>query len=84
MVLNKDDLSTDTALTVRLAVLLNKPHLIVPLRTQDSAANASRVCTCCAENKINVLNVAGSGERKRPGIYDCALGFLLAVFSGAG
>ncbi len=84
LILNEGKLSTGTALTTKLAVMMGKPHLIVCLDAQVAGENGDLVRTWCADNAISVLNVAGPGERKRPGIYDRSLGFLLAVLVGTG
>ena len=69
-----------TALTVRLAERLHKPHLQVDLAAWPSAA---AVHEWVRANGVRVLNVAGPRESSTPGIGEQARRFLREVISSA-
>jgi hypothetical protein len=70
-----------TALTVRLAERMHKPHLEVDLTAGTSAAT---VRDWARANRVHVLNVAGPRESSTPGIGEQARRFLREVISSAG
>lgn len=71
LVLNEGPVTGGTALTVQFAVRLSKPHLVLQLdETEDWAGSVrQRFAAWLVEHRVGVLNVAGPGERKRPGIH---------------
>lgn len=68
-----------TALTVRLAETLGKPHLVVDLST---APRPGPVREWIAGVRPRTLNVAGPRESENPGIHGLAEAFLRAVLAG--
>jgi predicted Rossmann-fold nucleotide-binding protein len=76
LILNRGELEGGTAYTVRLAEKMGKPYLIVAL---DGPRDSEPVVAWLDEKGIQVLNVAGPKESKRPGIYDQSLRFLRTV-----
>jgi len=71
LVLNEGPLTGGTALTVQFAVRLSKPHLVLQVDQSPDWGGVARqqFAAWLAEYRVGVLNVAGPGERKRPGIY---------------
>ncbi len=80
LVLSLGALTRGSALTLRTARLLNKPHLAVRL-DDPGAMEAAR--DWLARQGPVIINVAGSSESKRPGIHTAALRFLLDLFRSA-
>ncbi len=78
LILTRGVPSGGTALTIRLAAALRKPHLVVDL---EDAGGLDRTRSWLREKGIDVVNVAGPRESKCPGIYQEALAFLRAVLS---
>ncbi|MGH8533994.1 MAG: putative molybdenum carrier protein [Gammaproteobacteria bacterium] len=66
-----------TALTARWAARNRKPSIIIDLQHPPGTEN---IYGWMAENRIQVLNVAGPRESKQPGIYMQARKFLVVVF----
>jgi len=83
LVLNEGSLTGGTALTVDFAVRLSKPHLVLHLDHADdwNGAAQGRFADWLTEFQVGVLNVAGPGERKRPGIYGRAVGALRVLLA---
>lgn len=79
LLLNEGLLSGGTALTHDFARRFRKPHLLIQLDEERSEAALCRVLQWVGECDVGVLNVAGPGERKRPGIHGRTLGFLVSV-----
>ena len=77
LVLNSGLLEGGTDLTVQYAAQMAKPCLVLRL---DDQADRSEVIHWIEANAIQVLNIAGPREEKRPGIYRQARGFLQALF----
>ncbi len=69
-----------TKLTRDICREVGKPHTVVNLRKQPSAA---AVRDWLRSAGARVLNVAGPRESQRPGIYDAARAFLLDVLRQA-
>jgi hypothetical protein len=84
LVLARGPVSGGTALTIRLAGRLQRPHWVVDLsRVRPSTIAA--VQRWIAANEIRVLNVAGPRESGAPGIHAEATRFLeklLRAFRG--
>jgi len=80
LVLNLGELEGGTAYTVQVAEKIGKPYLIVAL---DGSTDPGSVAAWLNEQGVQVLNVAGPKESKRPGIYDESLRFLLVVLKKA-
>lgn len=68
LVVNEGDLDSGTLTTVRLALKLQKPHLVVQLEGDRDKAVAD-AAQWLRGNCFKVLNVAGPRESKRAGIY---------------
>lgn len=75
LILNEGELSGGSALTARFAAQFGRPCLVVSLGDADPRAVAEWIRSA----RIDVLNVAGPGESKRPGIYARAYAFLERV-----
>jgi len=80
LALARGRLSGGTALTVELAKQIRRPCLIVDL---DDGVDPAAVRRWIAERGIRSLNVAGSRESLRPGIYAQALRFLTDLLAQA-
>jgi Circularly permutated YpsA SLOG family len=78
LVLTAGPADRGTALTVRLAERMGKPHLQVDLTAEPSAA---AVREWAAAHGVRVLNVAGPRESSTPGIGERAGRFLREVLS---
>lgn len=78
LILTKGPANGGTALTIELAIELEKPHLIIDLYKKG---NPIKVKEWGEKNKIEILNVAGPRESKVPGIHDKAVDFLKLIFS---
>lgn len=81
LVLTRGEPSGGTALTIRFAIALGKPFLIVDLA---EPGEAGRVRQWIGESRIEVLNVAGPRESKCPGIHRDAFAFLRTVLFAQG
>lgn len=79
LILTQGEVTGGTASTVELARRLGKPSLVVDL-TQHPPPEAIR--RWAAQHQVRVLNVAGSRESQRPGIYHEAVRFLREVLGG--
>ncbi|RQW89064.1 MAG: hypothetical protein EHM79_04340 [Geobacter sp.] len=73
LVLNLGALTDGSELTVQLARKHRKPHLVIQL---DRAADPTAVTRWLRELSVQVLNIAGPRESKRPGVYERALRFV--------
>jgi hypothetical protein len=65
-----------TALTLKLARRLKKPHLLIDL---SQPADPHRVLEWAEENDVRILNVAGPREGEAAGMYERAASFLREV-----
>jgi hypothetical protein len=79
LILFRGRIAGGTELTFRLAESHQRPRLAVDL---DAAADPARVRRWLAEQRVEVLNVAGPRESQNPGIGALARAFLLEVFRG--
>ena len=70
-----------TALTAKIGLENEKPLLIVQL---DQDYQLDDVTAWLNENQIQVLNVAGPRESKRPGVYAKSKEFIGKLLQGAG
>lgn len=84
LILNEGDVSGGTALTVRLAASIGRPHVVIHLDDSPAHDNACQVRRWLLAQRVGVLNVAGPGERKRPGIYERAAAFLILILATNG
>lgn len=73
LILNTGRLEGGTALTARVAGVLNKPVLIIDI---DRPSQKTRIEEWLDKHGITVLNVAGPRESKHAGIYDKAYTLL--------
>ena len=71
------DADQGSSLTITLCKFHNKPYLVIDLSKE---ARPETIIQWIKENKIHVLNIAGSRESSSPGIYRKAYGFLREVF----
>lgn len=69
LILNEGELSGGTALTMAFAARLAKPYFVVQLDAPVLVGVIESIHHWIVAKRIAVLNVAGPGERKRPGIY---------------
>lgn len=81
LVLNEGELCGGTALTVRLAARLGKPHLVLRIEAPDVGSIAEEARQWLHANSIATLNVAGPRESTRPGIYARARAVLEQVLA---
>lgn len=79
LILNLGPLEGGTGLTKILAVKLRRPYLVVEL---DGEHDMQELRRWLLENNVQVLNVAGPRESKRPGIHQLAVSFLKKLLSG--
>ena len=75
LILNTGELTGGTLATKTMAERYGKPVLVVQLDQADDASTDD-VRHWLQRNLINVLNIAGPREGKRPGIYKQSLDFL--------
>lgn len=76
LILNVGELDGGTLQTVQFAERMGKPHLVVQLDQCVPDESAERITEWLIAGRINILNVAGPREEKRPGIYTLALSVL--------
>lgn len=76
LVLNLGELADGSLLTLQFAERIGKPAIAVQLEDSDTETHASEVLKWLDANAIQVVNVAGPRESKRPGVYAQALAFL--------
>lgn len=67
LILNRGALEGGTALTADLAREIGKPCLIVAL---EEGMEIARFEKWLSESDIEILNIAGPRESKRPGVYE--------------
>lgn len=79
LIFTNGQLSGGSALTKKLATQHGLPCLHIDLKTTTIPEAISFIRTWIQDNKIAVLNVAGSRESKRPGIHDTIHNILLDV-----
>ena len=70
-----------TAHTLRVALSLDKPHLVVDLQTKEEAEVFEEIRGWLNRQRPRILNIAGPRESKVPGIYRMAYRLLRAVLS---
>ena len=71
-----------TLFTRELAAEHRKPFLVVDLQGSAPPNSAKEIFSWLSSNSIEVLNVAGPRESKKPGIYEQAFQLLWIVFKG--
>jgi hypothetical protein len=82
LVLFRETLSGGTELTYRLALREGRPCLAVDLgASADSLPDPASTREWLKRLKIRRLNVAGPRESQRPGIYEQAKAYLLAMLA---
>jgi len=71
LMLNEGPVTVGRALTIQFAVWLPKPNLVLPLDqvTDWTGLVRHQFAAWLGEQRVGLLNVAGPGERKRPGIH---------------
>ena len=82
LVFNAGVLGGGTLLTVRIAERLSKPCLVVQVDELVPSEVTTRIQAWLAEHSIQVLNVAGPREEKRPGIYEATQAALRGSITG--
>lgn len=78
LILNLGELQGGSLLTRNLCLKHSKPHLVIDIEC-DHAIITTRNWLSSIE--MNVLNIAGPGEKRIPGIYRSARTFLRMVFA---
>lgn len=78
LILYKEHLRGGTFLTLRSCKTFRKPHLAINLPHDDSSV--TRVLRWLAEQRIEVLNIAGPRASKEPLIYGWTSNFLGSLF----
>ena len=76
LILNLGELSDGSLATLRFAERLGRPCLVVQLDTLADPDAVGRVRDWLRDHHIEILNVAGPRESKRPGSYRATLAFL--------
>ena len=76
LVLNLAELADGSLMTLQYAERIGKPAIAVQLEDSDTETHAGEVLKWLEANAIQVVNVAGPRESKRPGVYAQALAFL--------
>lgn len=79
LILNLGELDGGTRETVRFADRLQKHCLLIQLDAIDASAATASLSDWLKTAQVQVLNVAGPREGKRPGAYAAALGFLKSI-----
>lgn len=79
LILHEGRLKGGTLLTFRIARRLDKPRLLVAI---DKDWSPQESWQWLAQQRPQVLNVAGPRESSKPGIYDRALQALLRILEG--
>ena len=69
-----------TLFTRELAAEHYKPFVVIDLQESDPSRSSKEILSWLSSNSIEVLNVAGPRESKKPGIYEQALQFLSIAF----
>jgi len=80
LILSHGKLTEGTALTVKMAKKHGRPYLHVDFLKNAGFFAARLINSWIAENRISVLNVAGSRASKDPAIYQATFKVLQAVF----
>ena len=80
LILSHGKLTGGSALTMKLAKKHGKPCLHVDLNYMNGFIASEKINLWIADNKIRVLNVAGSRASKDPEIYDEAFKTLKVVY----
>lgn len=78
LVLNLGALDGGTLQTVKFALAMRRPHLVVALDACTDAEAAAQVAAWFREGGFARLNVAGPREEKRGGVYARTMGVLEA------
>jgi hypothetical protein len=79
LILNLGELEGGSAATLRHAVRIGRPHLLLQLDQTPLEVLVPRTTDWLRKNAVHALNVAGPRESKRPGAYAAALRFLRAL-----
>jgi len=72
------ELVGDSLRTLQIARKLGKPYVHIARLTSSDAAFLLQVFV--VQNRVNVLNIAGSRESEEPGVYDFACSVLEGAF----
>ena len=81
LMLSYGEPSTGTALTVRIAESLDKPHLVLNLDQLSISEAVTRVSSWLSDINPSVLNVAGSRASTEPRIYAATFDVLNSALS---
>lgn len=76
LVLNLGELTDGSLLTLQYAERIGKPAIAIQLEGSDAESQACEVLKWLEANRIQVVNVAGPREGKRPGVYAHAMAIL--------
>jgi hypothetical protein len=80
LILNFGELDGGTLATISFAQRLNKPYRIVQLESLYQEHDLSETLNWLVEHRVNILNVAGPRESKRPNIYIQSISYLTALY----
>lgn len=76
LILNTGVLDVGTFATVAFAKQLKKPYLLIDFDDPDVDAEITQTKLWIEDHSIEILNIAGPRESKRPGIYEKTQSFL--------
>jgi hypothetical protein len=79
LIFNLGPLDGGTLATVRFAQLMKKPHHVCQLDEVEMTTSGAFVAEWLSREQLDVLNVAGPREEKRPGIGRLVWDFLDSV-----
>jgi hypothetical protein len=83
LIINEGELSGGTSLTAAFAERLGRPYRVLQIDAIEAELASESARAWMRSNRVNVLNVAGPGERRRPGIYGRARSLLASVLCDA-
>lgn len=73
--------SPGSKLTINICDELQKPYFLQPWVTGQEIPDPTEFRTWLEDNKIQILNVAGNGEDRNPGIGRATISFIMKVLS---
>jgi len=79
LILNLGKLDGGTQTTIAFAQKIAKPYLVIQLDNGITDKMTALIIQWLVEQRINVLNIAGPRESKRPGIYSLSCELLQAI-----
>jgi len=79
VVISHGSITGGSAYTVEMAIKHGRPSLHLDMKKHTVREAGHMLCSWIAENKIEVLNVAGPRQSKDPKIYDTTFAILQAT-----